>query len=297
MFLRAVRSPFLTASILPFLAGAGVPGGKLEIFPLLLGIVAVSAGHLSANVINDYADSKSGADWLDRTYRHGLFSGSKLIQENVLTERFYLVTGQATALTGAICVIILGIIKTSICLPGLFFCALLLSWGYSKPPLKLAYRRLGEITVFILFGPVTVFAGYATQTDSLSIPGLRIPLFVGIPFGLLTASLLLANELPDHVTDLQADKLNLINAFSPDKAWIIYLLGISLANLAVLPLVLTNHLPNFTLTCLLNIIPAVAAARIMKKHTADKNILLKASKLALTSLIFAALVLTSACWI
>ena len=86
-FIRAFRLPFITASTLPFVAGSLFERGNFNFTGFILGFIAVAATHLSANLINDYADSRSGADWGDRHY-YGLFGGSKLIQEGGLTESF-----------------------------------------------------------------------------------------------------------------------------------------------------------------------------------------------------------------
>ena len=74
--------PFLSASVLPFVFGSLIIRDNFNLAGFLLGLVAVMSTHLSANLINDYADSKSGADWQDRSF-YGLFGGSKLIQEKV----------------------------------------------------------------------------------------------------------------------------------------------------------------------------------------------------------------------
>ena len=60
---RALRFPFITASVLPFVLGSLIERGDFSFVKFFLGLIAVVCAHLSANLINDYADSKSQAVW------------------------------------------------------------------------------------------------------------------------------------------------------------------------------------------------------------------------------------------
>ncbi|MCX5701432.1 MAG: 1,4-dihydroxy-2-naphthoate octaprenyltransferase, partial [Candidatus Omnitrophica bacterium] len=64
--IRALRLPFLFASVLPFVFGSLIQKHNFNLSGFLWGLIAVIGAHLSANLINDYADSKSGVDWQDR---------------------------------------------------------------------------------------------------------------------------------------------------------------------------------------------------------------------------------------
>ena len=63
---RACRLPFINASVLPFIFGSLINHRNFNLLYFILGLIAVSATHISANLINDYADALSGADWLDK---------------------------------------------------------------------------------------------------------------------------------------------------------------------------------------------------------------------------------------
>jgi 1,4-dihydroxy-2-naphthoate octaprenyltransferase len=103
ILIRALRLPFILASILPFIAGSLFARPHENGVGFLLGLITVGYTHLSANLINDYADSRSGADWKNRQY-YGLFGGSKLIQEGVLDEGFYLGAAVFFAALAGMCV-------------------------------------------------------------------------------------------------------------------------------------------------------------------------------------------------
>ncbi|MFA5096893.1 MAG: hypothetical protein WC478_06095, partial [Candidatus Omnitrophota bacterium] len=82
--IRALRLPFISASILPFVFGSLIARQDFNMLGFTLGLLAVIFTHLSANLINDYFDSKSGVDWRDGNF-YGFFGGSKLIQEGALS--------------------------------------------------------------------------------------------------------------------------------------------------------------------------------------------------------------------
>ena len=215
---RALRLPFTAASVLPYLAGS-LLSAESSFHPVrfVLGLGAVVFTHLSANAINDYADSKSGADWQDTRWYHGIFGGSKLIQEGRLSERFYY--GTAVLLGGLAAVSVL-----ALCLwigtgtPFLFYVLVLaLAWAYSQPPLKLSYRRLGEAAVFVLFGPVATMGGRYIQTGVFpDVSGLLLSL----PFGFLTTAILFVNEVPDFAGDQAAGKDTWVAANGQRRAYL-----------------------------------------------------------------------------
>ena len=218
VWIRALRLPFLSASVLPFLVGSRLAAGEVRVLPLILGLSCVAGTHLGANMINDYADSRSGADWRDRRY-YGFFGGSKLIQEGVLSERFYLRAASLFFALGAGSALALAWIQQRILILLAYGLIGFLAWSYSQPPLRLAYRRLGEAAVFLLFGPALVVGGAYLQTgifaDARSV-------LVSLPLGLLTVAILYANEVPDYPDDATSGKATGIGWSGPAQAYAVY---------------------------------------------------------------------------
>ncbi|MDD5255851.1 MAG: hypothetical protein PHR11_07380, partial [Candidatus Omnitrophica bacterium] len=62
---RALRLPFISASVLAFVFGSLIERRHFNVAGFFLGLAAAVGLHLGANLINDYADSRSGADWQD----------------------------------------------------------------------------------------------------------------------------------------------------------------------------------------------------------------------------------------
>ncbi|MDX1708914.1 MAG: prenyltransferase, partial [Desulfobacterales bacterium] len=64
---------------------------------------------------------------------------------------------------------------------------------YTAPPFKYKYIALGELSVFLMWGPLMVLGAYFIQRQAFSANALLI----SIPFGILVALVLLANNIRD----------------------------------------------------------------------------------------------------
>jgi 1,4-dihydroxy-2-naphthoate octaprenyltransferase len=64
---------------------------------------------------------------------------------------------------------------------------------YTADPVVLKARGLGEVTVFLMWGPLIPLGAYLVQTGVLSM----VPVLMAIPIGLLVALVLLANNIRD----------------------------------------------------------------------------------------------------
>ena len=288
-FIRALRLPFILASTLPFIFGSLLAKDRFNGLNFILGLVAVAATHLSANLINDYADSQSGTDWRDRKF-YGFFGGSKLIQEGVFAEIFYYYLALLFGGLALVCVLALAISLKSFSVIGYYLLILFLGWSYSMRPIQFAYRGLGEIIIFTLFGPAVVMGGYFIQTKIF--PAWEV-FILSLPFGLFTAAILFANEIPDFIQDSSAGKYTWVNWLGPQNSFLIYYLLMGLGFSAIVLAVRLVYLSQLAMLCLFFVPPAIKAGLIQKKYWMDKDKLMQPSKLtitiqALTSLILIA---------
>ena len=109
---------------------------------------------------------------------------------------------------------------------------LFLGYFYTARPLRLVARRgLGEIAIFLAFGPIlTLGVGYAIFNGSLDNSNHFMPcLLLGIPLGLLTTNILLINEFPDMKSDAKTGKNHLVVTFGKKISRWIYLFFLTLA--------------------------------------------------------------------
>ncbi|MFA5038928.1 MAG: prenyltransferase [Candidatus Omnitrophota bacterium] len=152
------------------------------------------AFHASANAFNDYFDFKHGIDTPQSPtvlYRpHGIFQGlirpQTLLKLSIGLLALALITGSCLAF------------KRCVWIWPILLAAVALNFFYTAHPQKnLKYTALGEMAVFLAFGPLLMEGGYAVQTRHLS----WNVLFLSIPTGLLVALVLFANNLRDRGFD------------------------------------------------------------------------------------------------
>lgn len=76
---------------------------------------------------------------------------------------------------------------------------------YTGGPRPYGYEGLGEVFVFVFFGLVAVAGSYYVQTERLTVEAVAL----GVPVGLLSAAILMVNNIRDIDTDRRAGKRTL----------------------------------------------------------------------------------------
>jgi 1,4-dihydroxy-2-naphthoate octaprenyltransferase len=231
LWIRTTRAPFLTASGMPAVLGASAASWHTGVFApdrFLLTLAGVLCVHLGANVANDYYDYVTGADTMnpDPTQFSG---GSRVIQDGLVSARVSLVLALGFLAAG----FAMGLVLNSM-VPGnkvilMGAAGILCGFLYSAVPVKLSYRGLGEIVIFVAFGPLTVMGAYLCQTGRLD----RFAFLVSIPAGLLVLGILLVNEVLDLEWDGKAGKRTLAVRLGKDGAYRLFL-GVYLAAFAAI---------------------------------------------------------------
>ncbi len=205
-YVRALRLPFLTGSLLPVAVAAALAYGEQKTWsPLLLGLtfLGVAGLHLGANLLNDYYDA-FGSDPINAQVTP-FSGGSRVIQNQELsadTVHFLAFLFLALGCVCGLALIFLG--RTWVAVLGLL--GLLAGYLYSASPLQLMSAGLGEATIFLAFGPLVTWGAYYVQSGSLKPVGLA----VGLPLGFLITAILWINEFPDLKADAEAGKRQLV---------------------------------------------------------------------------------------
>jgi 1,4-dihydroxy-2-naphthoate octaprenyltransferase len=217
----AMRPKFFTASILPVIVGTALGAealGYVDWLPALIAVVATVLVHAAANVLNDVGDDITGADPANTGRIYPYTGGSRFIQAGILTRaqmnRIGLVLLAAAFLLGLWLAAIAGPMVIWLGLAGIAIGVL-----YSLPRIYLAGRGLGELAVFIAFGPLPV-CGAAWLQDGIFDLG---RLLISLPVGMWTAAILLINEVPDIESDAAAGKRTLVVRLGIGGARAIYL--------------------------------------------------------------------------
>lgn len=202
-WLIATRFPFLTVTIFPVLATLlylWYQDAVLDWIGIVGLILAVTFGHLGANLLNDYADW----DESDRINKKASpFNGGSrfLLGADMKRTDFLKLAVFFFVLTIGLWIyffITRGIFVFWIGLAGVL-CGVL----YSQKPFSFQKRGLGEILVLLAFGPVlTLGTGALFHNLSLNV------FLLGLPFGLVTLNIIFLNEIPDHDADQLTGKRN-----------------------------------------------------------------------------------------
>jgi 1,4-dihydroxy-2-naphthoate octaprenyltransferase len=215
--------------------GAGLAAGQPGfswVWLMVLGL-AMFCMEVAKNAWGDVFDYDSGTDLAvlpaDRTDFSG---GKRVLVDNILTRRQTWAIAFGFALTGlALGALMVVAREPAVFWPGLV--GLLLGWSYHGPPLRLAYRGLGELDVVLCYGPIIALSTYILMTGEFSLAVIALSL----PLGVLIAAFLWVNEFPDYQADLGAGKNNLVARLGKHRAArllpLIYLAGFLL--LAVPP--------------------------------------------------------------
>jgi 1,4-dihydroxy-2-naphthoate octaprenyltransferase len=213
----------------------------------------------------------------------------------VFSQNFYLGAAIFFVLVSAFSVILLWLNVKRISVIVFYLAIIILSWQYSSRPLRFSYRKLGEIIIFLLFGPALVMGGYYIQTKIF--PNFK-SFLMSLPFGFLTTAILFANEIPDFADDIKVGKRTWVNICGPKYSFLLYYLLILCAFISILACVLRKYLSPFACFSFIPILFAVKAANILYRFSNDKSRLIESSKLtiAIHTLVSIILILDIILW-
>jgi 1,4-dihydroxy-2-naphthoate octaprenyltransferase len=257
VYFRALRLPFLTGSLFPVTAATALAylldrTVNLQFFAL--NALGVAALHLGANLLNDYYDA-FGSDPLNLNVTP-FSGGSRVIQNQDLNQNTVKHLGYGLLLLGAACglaLIFLG--RPWVALLGLL--GLLAGFFYSAAPLQLMSLGLGELTIFLAFGPILSLGSYYVQTGAVSLAGAA----VSLPLAFLITAIIWINEFPDLEADAAAAKRHLVVRLGCQRSRRVYA-ALMLAPFASLILLLeVFQLPDLIVAALVALPLALRALR------------------------------------
>lgn len=211
----------------------------------LLALLGSIAAHGATNLINDYHDVRSGVDRQDVS--------TALYRPHPLAEGLLSLRGVWIAAV-VLYILAAGIGFYLILERGweiliLMIAGFSFSLAYTAPPLKYKYLALGEIGVFLMWGPVMVEGAYFVQQQAFSLDAL----WVSLPFGILVALVLLANNLRDVAHDKREGIATLPMFVGKREGRYLYLGLIVLAYLAVVIMAIAGPLTLWSLLVLLSL--------------------------------------------
>lgn len=215
----------------------------------LLVCIGIVCFHATANVYNDYFDTHYQVDQPDSpTARYrphailaGLLTPSQVLTEGIVLNGITILIGLILSLQRSMTVFWIG------------FIGFLASVFYTAGPIKYKYRAWGEFFVFLMWGPLMFEGAYAVQRQALSLKAF----YLSIPFGVLVALVLLANNMRDIAYDSRQGIKTIGILLGGRRSLFVYAGLILAAYLYVIVVVLAGILSPWGLLVLLSLPKAI----------------------------------------
>jgi 1,4-dihydroxy-2-naphthoate octaprenyltransferase len=267
IWLDATRPFSFPASLLSVLVGtaAAAPISRWRWGILAAELAAIVLMHAMSNLLNDYYDYRSGVD--TRTEedegRPGRFlPRGILLPKEVL--RLVLILVVALAPIGAFLAWRGGWPVAVFAAAGLFG-----GYAYTGPPFAFKYRRLGELCIFLVYGPAIVLGAGYMQAMAVT-PKM---LLYSIPLGMLITAIVSANNLRDIEED-ERGKIRTLACVLGRRIYLLFYLALMLGPAAIiLGMVLSGTAPVWLLLSLLalpvGLPPVRFALRNIRRPDAD----------------------------
>jgi 1,4-dihydroxy-2-naphthoate octaprenyltransferase len=190
-WLMGLRPYSFPASLMSMLVGVAL-AYRDEFFDLPLFLLTLVGGlcfHAGANLVNTYFDFQRGLD-------SARDSDDRTLVDSIMLPRQVLAFAVALFLIGG------GIGGYLVWESGWEILALgavglALGVFYTAEPLGFKYLALGDIGIFVAFGPLLVMGAYFVQTEELAWQ----PFFFSIPLGLMVDAILHGNNFRDAEAD------------------------------------------------------------------------------------------------
>jgi 1,4-dihydroxy-2-naphthoate octaprenyltransferase len=267
LFLQEMRAPFFTASVIPVILGTAAAWSEDGVFSPVLFVLTLIAGmclHAGTNIANDYFDHKSRDDEINVEFVSPFTGGSRLIQKGLLSPRAVLAEslvlfaiggaiGVYLAATRGLAILVLGIIGA--------FCG----FFYTAPPVNIAARGIGELTVGFNFGTLMVLGAYYVQAGRFSVAAF----LASLPVAILIADVLYINEFPDYAADKAVGKTHLVVRLGKERAAWGYLALTLAAYVSILVPVIARAIPAYCLLGLVTFPIAMKAIGVAVANYAD----------------------------
>jgi len=257
---KAARPFSFTVSLIPPILGGLIalvenPGLEFRFFHFILAGIGCMTAHAGANLVSDYYDFKTRVD------RQGTFGSSGLLVAGIMSPEQVLRGGCiALGLAGVIGAYLVLVTPGGAFLIGLILLGGLLGIFYTAKPFELKYHALGDLAVFISFGPAMVLGAYFVQAHHFSWK----PILYAIPVGLLVDAVLHSNNLRDIAND-EVVKIKTVPILIGEKrAKMMYQALVFGAYVATLLLVVLGSLTAFALLVLLSLPLAIRVVSMVR---------------------------------
>jgi 1,4-dihydroxy-2-naphthoate octaprenyltransferase len=172
-----------------------VPGLTIDWLGVVLAVLGIVLAHAANNLINDYFDQSQGID--SEGYVRALYAPHPVLSGWITRAGLRNAILALTAIDGVIMIALALRSPQPVLLVGFALAGLFLSVFYVAPPFSLKRRGLGELDVFLTWGPLMIGGTYLVATGT-------IPVWVlvfSMPYALLVTSVLFGKHIDKIVPD------------------------------------------------------------------------------------------------
>lgn len=245
VLIKSMRLPFVVLSPICVLLGAGTViarQGEVDIFILLLAVIGGLFAAISANVINEYLDFKSGLDLITKKTPFSGGSGALPANPSMSKAVFSLAISTLilTLLVGGVVVYRVGWVIAPMGVLGVLLIILYTGWLNKKPLLCLVSPGFGYGILMVLGSQVALEGEYAMFAFCAAL----VPFF-------LANNLLLLNQYPDIDADATVGRNHFAIAYGVKGANWVYGFFASAAFIAILLPVVSGYFPPLSWVALL----------------------------------------------
>ncbi|MCG8478366.1 MAG: 1,4-dihydroxy-2-naphthoate polyprenyltransferase [Spirochaetales bacterium] len=199
-WVEAARPKTLPASVAPVLVAAGyaILRDTFVLGPVVIALCVSILLQIGVNLANDYFDFVGGHDTEARL-------GPRRAAASGLIPPRRLLGATIVVLAAAALLIVLLVLRAGLPILLAGVAAIISAVAYSGGPFPLAAHGLGELFVFIFFGPVAVMGSYYVQALTVD----RTIALLAVGPGALAAAILVVNNHRDRAEDERTGKRTL----------------------------------------------------------------------------------------
>lgn len=254
-FLTLLRYRFFVfAGVFPYLFGtcaAYYYNHTFDLFYFSVGFVGIVLSLIGVEAFNEYFDSEFGADFI--------FSQSPRDKIPPYTLGLGLLSFFFAFLIGVYLTLNLGRAIMVFAVLGFLAAAF-----YVGPPIKWAYRGLGETVIFLAYGPIMAVGSYYVQTKRVDFEAI----FASLVPGFLILALAIVNEIPDYFQDKLVGKRNIVVRIGRKNSVYLYAAILFALYATVAAGLILKNFPFFSMLIFLTL-PLTIKSIMLAKNTFD----------------------------
>jgi len=256
IWMLAIRPKTLPAAMGPVIVGTALAAGDqaFRIGPALAALLAALLLQIGSNLANDVFDFKKGSDTKERTgplrvTQAGLLTPRQVMMGMWTVFALAFIIGTYLIWVGGWPILTIGILS------------IIFAIAYTGGPFPLGYHGLGEVFVFIFFGPVAVCGTYYVQAGSLAASAW----WASLPMGFLISAILVVNNFRDLETDKKVGKRTLAVRLGPSGTQMEYFFFLAASGIVPLIMWLTHQTSGWILLAWLSVPFALPLIKDIRK--------------------------------